>query len=136
MNATRMTHRVLQAAVCSVVLSLPSQAAELSGAWASSAEVCSKIFFNNASALAIKDDADIYGSGFIIDGRKIRGRTAVCDIRSRSEDKGMVHIVASCATDIMLSSVQFSVKIIDENKISRFFPGIPEMEMYYDRCSL
>ncbi len=121
---------------CMLLLSASSQAADLNGVWASDAGACSKMFVKNASGVAFKDDADMYGSGFIIDGSKIRGRTAVCDIKSKKEEKETVHILAACATDIMLSSVQFSVKIINDNRISRFFPGMPEMEMYYDRCSL
>jgi hypothetical protein len=45
----------------------------------------------------------------------------------RDKDKrgeGVVHMIASCATDIMYSNVQFSVKVLGENKISRIFPGI------------
>jgi hypothetical protein len=40
------------------------------------------------------------------------------------EEKGVVHMIASCATDIMYSNVQLSVKVLGENKISRIFPGI------------
>jgi hypothetical protein len=34
----------------------------------------------------------------------------------------------------MLSNVQFSVKVVDENKISRIFPGIDGMQLDYVRC--
>jgi hypothetical protein len=94
------------------------------------------MFVRNADRVAFKDDADTYGSGFIIEGNKIRGRTATCDIKSRKEEGGTVHMLAGCATDIMLSNVQLSVKIIDENRISRIFPGMQEMEMTYYRCSM
>jgi hypothetical protein len=30
--------------------------------------------------------------------------------------------------------VQFSVKVLDEDKISRIFPGIEGMELTYYRC--
>ncbi|MGZ5757943.1 MAG: hypothetical protein ACXWIH_30715 [Burkholderiales bacterium] len=136
MKATAILRQVLSVAFCSLVLSLPSQAADLTGVWASDASVCNKMFVKNANRVTFKDDADTYGSGFIIEGNKIRGRSATCDIKSRKEDGGTVHMVAGCATDIMLSNVQLSVKIIDENKISRIFPGIADMEMTYYRCSL
>jgi hypothetical protein len=35
----------------------------------------------------------------------------------------------------MLSSVQFSLKVLDDNSISRLFPGMPGMEVTYYRCS-
>ena len=45
-----------------------------------------------------------------------------------------VNLVAACATDIMLSSVQFSLKALDANSVARLFPGIEEMEIRYHRC--
>jgi hypothetical protein len=123
-------------AAFAILFSLPAVAADLNGVWASDARVCEKIFVKNAGGVVFRDDSDMYGSGFIIDANKIRGRTATCNITSRKEDAGVVHILASCATDIMLSSVQFSVKQVDQDKLTRFFPGIPEMEMFYERCRI
>jgi hypothetical protein len=34
----------------------------------------------------------------------------------------------------MLSSVQFSLKEIDANRVARLFPGIEGMEISYHRC--
>ena len=42
--------------------------------------------------------------------------------------------MAACATDIMLSNVQFSLRVVNENKVSRIFPGMEGMELAYDRC--
>jgi hypothetical protein len=43
-------------------------------------------------------------------------------------------MIAGCATDIMLSTVQFSARVIDDNTITRIFPGIEGMELTYYRC--
>jgi hypothetical protein len=45
-------------------------------------------------------------------------------------------LAASCATSIMNQSVRFSLKIIDDNNLSRLFPGIPGMTLKYTRCAL
>jgi len=45
-----------------------------------------------------------------------------------------VNLIAACATDIMLSSVQFSVRELDANNIARLFPGMEDMEIKYHRC--
>ena len=45
-------------------------------------------------------------------------------------------IIAGCSTDIMLSNVQFSLKVLEPNKISRMFPGIMDMEINYYRCPI
>jgi hypothetical protein len=44
--------------------------------------------------------------------------------------------VAACATDIMLSDVQFSLRVINDDKVSRIFPGMEGIELSFDRCSL
>jgi hypothetical protein len=36
----------------------------------------------------------------------------------------------------MLSNVQFSLKMLDPNKISRIFPGIEDMAISYYRCPM
>jgi hypothetical protein len=48
----------------------------------------------------------------------------------------MLQLIAACATDIMLSDVQFSLKIVSDNKVSRIFPGMEGIELSFDRCSL
>lgn len=115
-------------------LACNAHATDLTGMWASDSEACGKIFVTQGNKGAFRRDSDMFGSGFIIDGRRIRGRTARCTVTKMTEDKDMVHMLASCATDIMLQNVQFSVKVLDENRISRIFPGIEGMDLTYHRC--
>ena len=77
-----------------------------------------------------------HGGGFIVEADRLRGKFASCKIKSRKEDGEIVNIIAGCATDIMLSNVQFSLKILEPNKISRVFPGIMDMEISYYRCPI
>ena len=44
--------------------------------------------------------------------------------------------LAACATDIMLSDVQFVLRVVDDDTITRVFPGIEGMEVKYHRCRL
>jgi hypothetical protein len=75
------------------------------------------------------------GSGFVIDGTQIRGKTANCKIKSRREDGDVVYLLATCASDIMLSDVQMALRVIDKDRVSRFFPGMPEVSSPdYFRC--
>jgi hypothetical protein len=118
------------------LLILPGQAwaIDLSGAWASSADQCGKVFRKNKNRITFAQDSDIYGAGFVADGNQLRGRTARCTIKSRREAGDTLNLMTSCATDIMLQNVQFSVKVLDDNKISRLFPGMEGMEITYYRC--
>ncbi len=120
---------------CCVFFSSATYAVDINGAWASDVAVCNKVFVKKGGQISIANDADIYGSGFIIQRGKIRGKIASCTIKSVKEDGSLIHILATCATDIMVSDTQFSLKIIDDNKMAREFSGSPEMKTDYFRCS-
>lgn len=109
-------------------------AVELNGAWATSADQCDKVFTRQGGKLGFAEMSDVYGGGFIIDGDQIVGKFARCKIKVKKENGPSVDLIAACATDIMLSSVQFSVKELDANTIARLFPGIEDMEVRYHRC--
>jgi hypothetical protein len=114
---------------------VPASAIDLSGAWATEASQCAKVFKKKGKQVVFADPSDLYGNGFVIEDTRIRGKTARCTIKSRNEDGTTLNLLAACATDIMLSSVQFSLKVLDDNKISRVFPGMPGLETTYYRCT-
>jgi hypothetical protein len=134
----RELHRVsLPAAtvVASVfVLSGNASAFDLTGAWATNAEQCSKVFARKGGQITFTEMSDVYGGGFIIDGDQIIGKFARCRIKARKDEGPNVNLIAACATDIMLSSVQFSLKELDNSSIARLFPGMEGMEIRYERC--
>jgi hypothetical protein len=111
-----------------------AQAFELSGLWASDTPACDRIFATKGKATSFRKDSDVFGSGFIIDGKTIRGRMARCTIKSTKESGQNIHLLTACATDIMLGNVQFSIKVEDDNRITRIFPGVDGMEISYVRC--
>ena len=111
-----------------------ADAVDMNGAWAGNADQCAKVFVRHEGKLGFTEMSDVYGGGFIIDGDQIVGKFARCRIKARKDDGVNVNLVAACATDIMLSSVQFSLKELDANSIIRLFPGIEDMEISYHRC--
>jgi hypothetical protein len=111
-----------------------ARAADVVGVWASDAAVCNKIFARKGAQVSLAKGGDPYGRGFIIEGNTIRGKLANCKIKSRKQDGNVVYLIAACATDVMLSDVELALKIIDDNKITRVFAGMPEMETPYYRC--
>jgi hypothetical protein len=133
----RISSLLVRSALAGAALVLVGQAAlaiDLNGLWSSDASACDRIFEKKGSSIAFRQDSDMYGSGFIIDGRRIRGSTASCNITTRKEVGDIIHMVASCATDIMYQNMQFSVRVIDDNSVARIFPGIDAMELTYHRC--
>lgn len=93
------------------------------------------MFSKKEGKIAFQPESDQYGNGFIVEGDFIRGQMQRCRIKLRKEVAGTVHVVASCASDIMLSNMQFSMKVIDNDNIVRVFPEMPDMSLPYASCS-
>jgi hypothetical protein len=120
--------------VLALALAENASAFDLTGAWAGDAENCAKVFARKGGQFTFADDSDVYGSGFIVDGDQITGKFARCSIKARKVDGPNINLIAACASDIMLSSVQLSAKEIDANTLLRLFPGMEGMEIRYYRC--
>ena len=114
------------------------KAFDLAGAWATRADLCTKVFARRGRAQGVNFTkfSDVYGGGFIADSDRLKGKFDNCKIKSRKEDDQTINLVVACASGIMLSDVQFFLKIIDDNTISREFPGIEGMEVMYHRCQI
>ena len=119
-----------------MLLAVPARAIDLTGAWATDTGQCKKIFEKKGNQIVFSKQSDLYGSGFIVDGDRIRGRSASCTIKSRKEEGDTLHLLASCSTEIMLQTVQFSLKVVNDNAIVRIFPGMEGMTINYYRCTL
>ena len=120
--------------VCQTGISV--QAADLTGVWADNASACGKVFVKKGNTISFARDADMHGSGLIFEKNRVRGKIATCSIKSQKQDGNMIHMITVCSTDVALQNVQFSVKVDGDNAITRIFPGIPELQMNYTRCSL
>src|SRR5262245_51882116 len=135
MNATRMLATTLSVTACLLVHRPQAQAIEFDGAWVNPESNCSKVFIKRRSGISFSRRTDLHGSGFVIEGNRITGRIARCTIRSRKEDGDVLHFHTTCSTDIALQDVQFSVKPDGDDKITRIFSGLPELDRTYYRCS-
>jgi hypothetical protein len=133
-------HRVSALAVmlftAAVLLPIQARAIELTGAWATEADLCKLVFTKKGSLVEFAELSDLFGSGFIVEGDRIRGKAANCTIKSRKQEGDSLELAAACATSIMNQSVHFSLKVIDDNTLSRLFPEIPGMTLKYTRCGL
>jgi hypothetical protein len=113
-------------------------AVDLTGAWATNGDECKNVFIRTGKAnqIGFAKLSELHGSGFIVEPDRLVGRFAKCKIKAKKEDGQTVNIVAGCATDIMLSNVQFDLKVNDENMITRLFPGMEDMAISYHRCPM
>jgi hypothetical protein len=135
MSAFRLAIAIglLLAAVAPVRAADP-QPLDLTGAWATDVDQCAKVFNRQGDKVTFSDMSDLYGGGFIIEQDHITGKSARCTIASRRRDGDTLHLLASCATEIMYSKVQFSLKVVNDNSVTRLFPGMPEIALNYQRC--
>jgi len=78
----------------------------------------------------------VYGGGFIAEADRVRGKFENCSVKSRKESGQTINLVVACASGIMLSNVQFFLKVIDDDTISREFPGMEGTEVKYHRCKI
>jgi hypothetical protein len=111
---------------------------ELTGAWATSADQCNKVFARKgrANQVTFTNFSGAHGGGFIAEPNRLRGKFENCSIKSRKDDGQNVNIVVGCASGIMVSNVQFFLKVIDDDSVTRLFPGIEGMEVTYHRCKI
>jgi hypothetical protein len=111
---------------------------ELAGAWATSADQCNKVFARKgrANQVHFTSFSGVYGGGFIAEADRLRGKFENCSIKSRKESDQIINLVVACASSIMRSNVQFFLKVIDDNTVSREFPGMEGMEVKYHRCQI
>jgi len=113
-----------------------AHAFELSGAWASHDDLCKLVFTKKGSEVVFAELSDLYGSGFVIDGDRVRGKAAQCTIKSKKQTGDTIELSAACATSIMTQDMRFTLKIVDDNTVSRNFSEVPGMSLNYSRCKL
>lgn len=119
-----------------VIQSLPTQARDLSGAWASDPSVCNKVFTKENDKLAFGPDADLYAGGVIVQGKQITGRFQKCTVKSMHDDGSNLQVTAACGDGVAVSDVTFDLKISGENRIILSSKAPVPMEIPYVRCTL
>ena len=125
--------------LCSL-LSVTSQAHafDLTGAWATDKDKCGKIFVKKSDKISFAQFSEDFGGGFVAEGNNVRSRTIQCKIKSRKETGDTIDFQATCASEIMATSTNLRLKIIDANTLSRVFtdPALAGMELTFHRCSM
>ena len=116
-------------------IGVAAEARDLKGAWVTDESTCKKVFTGEGTKLGFAKDADVYGSGFIYEGNRLRGKNASCAVKTQKQDGEVLHLLALCANDVTFGTVQFSLKIQDDNQITRLYPGLSELDTKYYRCS-
>ena len=136
MTTTRLSALSLLVSLCCLSLGAPAQAADFTGAWTTDATACNKMFAKSGGRISFAKDSELSGGGLIFQGKEIQGTGAACRIKTAKEDGEVTHMILACATVIMLSDMQFSVRRVNADEIFRMFPKMPGMETKYYRCPM
>src|SRR5262245_22514550 len=116
---SRSAARMLVIAVC-MLTSVSANAFDLNGAWTADDRNCDKVFVKRNNKISMTRNAGVFGGGFIVEGDQIRGSAKSCKITNRKEEGGVLHLAATCTTDIaLLGTQQVSAKIENDNRITR-----------------
>jgi hypothetical protein len=120
---------------------LPSSQAhafDLTGAWATGADQCSKVFVKKGDKISFAQFSEEFGAGFVAEGNEVRSKTDRCTIKSRKETGDTIDFQAVCASEITVTSVNLRLKILDANSVYRIFtdPDMAGLELTFYRCTL
>lgn len=115
-----------------------ARAFDLNGSWATSADACSKIFVKNGDKISFAQFSEEFGGGFVAQGNDVRSKAARCTITSSKETGDTIDLQAACASEIMATSTNLRLKILNANSISRIFtdPALAGMELTFHRCPM
>lgn len=111
---------------------------DLTGAWATSADQCNKVFVKKGDKISFAQFSEEFGGGFVADGNEVKSKTARCTIKSRKETGDTIDFQAACSSEIMATSMNLRLKILDANSVYRVFtdPDFAGMELTFYRCSM
>jgi hypothetical protein len=137
-DLSRSTGLCVLLACSGFLLSSQAQAFDLTGAWSTNADQCNKVFVKKGDRIDFTEFSEEYGRGFVANGNEIRSKTNRCTIKSRKETGDTIDFHAACASEIAASSVQLTIKILDNNSLVRIFqdPDFKGMELTFYRCTL
>jgi len=125
-------------AVLFCLLTSQAHAFDLNGAWATSKDQCGDIFVKKADKISFAQFSEEFGGGFVANGNDFRSKSVQCTIKSRKETGDTIDFQAVCASEIMATSTNLRLKILDANTVHRVFtdPAMAGMELIFHRCSM
>jgi hypothetical protein len=114
-------------------LTSQAHAFDLNGAWATGTDQCKQVFVKKGDKIDFAQFSEEFGGGFIADGNDVRSKTTRCTITSRKEAGDTIDFQAVCASEIMATSTNLRLKILDANSVFRTFtdPSMAGMELTF-----
>lgn len=123
------------------VLSFASREAaafDLAGVWALNADQCDKVFTRKgrANQAGFTNLSGAFGGGFIAEPDRLRSKFDTCAIKSRKVDGQDINMIVACSKGFMFTTVQLFLTVVDDNTVTREFPGFEGQNVTYHRCKI
>lgn len=109
--------------------------ARLQGAWSIDSGICAQVFtFKDGKPRFLKEEG-IIASGFIVDGRNVRGLQESCRVTgSRLAAQAGRTLSLNCLTSVSDMSRSETVRLQDDDTLVVVDPAMPDIPITYYRC--
>ena len=105
----------------------------LNGAWAESDESCKKAFVGASGKLKFREPRDMYGSSFIVSGRRYEGPFGVCNLSSVTPKGEKLSLALSCHNSVGYSDQVTSVQLNSDTELI-VFSSMDGLQITYKKC--
>jgi hypothetical protein len=116
--------------------SVPPSLAQLTGAWASSADDCARLFQRRGKALGYRQPIDRFARAAIVDSQRIRLPSSTCRVERASPEGGALKLSADCQDSISYTSRTVDIKLKSNSEIVYSPNGDPDLDSTMVKCPL
>jgi HlyD family secretion protein len=116
--------------------SVPPSLAQLTGAWASSADDCARLFQRRGEALAYRQPVDRFARAAIVDAQRIRLPSSTCRVERASPAGGALKLSADCQDSISYTTRTVDIKLRSNSEIVYSPTGDPDLDTTLRKCAL
>lgn len=110
--------------------------AALSGAWATSAADCSRIFQRSGGTIAFREPVDKFAQAAILSPGQIHSPSSVCQIQKVTREGGAYRIEGECRDSISYTPQTVRIKVQGPGQITYSPSGDPALDTALVRCRL
>ncbi|MFC7053335.1 hypothetical protein ACFQI3_11615 [Hansschlegelia quercus] len=107
---------------------------QFQGSWVADSFECRDVFITKAGKTLFRSKHDNTLPGFVVEGSRIRGKTASCSLISIKQTSNGYVAALNCKSQIMFGAMSVSLRLKDQDTIERYDPSFPEMRETYHRC--
>jgi hypothetical protein len=110
-----------------------AKATNLDGAWAESDESCKNAFTVKGGAWRFREPRDMFGSSYIISGRRYEGPFGVCNLTSIKPKGDKLLLSLSCHNSIGYSNQVTPIQQTSSTEMVVF--SMDDMKISYKKCA-